>query len=520
MKRLLLLAAILGASFSAACSSGGGSIAPPPPPVGFSNSSLKGSYGFSMVGSDPASGAQIARIGSFNADGNGNITAALEDLTDAGSSSAAIQFSGGTYAIDSAGKGTVNLTSVAGTGLMLSVVMTSPSGGLMIESDLNFTSSGTFSLQNPTAFSQTGLTNGYVFDVSGVDANSAPVSIVGNFQVNGGGGVTACLLDENDGSSPAPSGALACTTPGTYTLDPTNGSTFGRGTLSFAGLSFAFYIVNSTQLELMEEDAQFATSGSATQMNNPPAQVAAASYAFLVGGASVLGNGGVLARGGRFTTDATGASLTNIFLDDNNTGGITSINGSNTITNAKFAIDTTNPGTGRGTLTFLASGQSNPFTFVFYLASPNNGFIQDTSNGVIADGSILLQSGPFSSLSGNYAVNWSGVTLSQTNNFEEDFVGQYALSSSNSVSGAIDFVELGSTSGRIPLFSNISLTGTFTPASDATLRNTYAYTANASPATTFNFAAYIGGTASAPTILLVNTNQNRTDAGTASLQNP
>ena len=520
MKRLLLLTAILGASFGAACSGGGSSIPPPPPPVGFSNASLKGSYGFSMVGTDPSTGAQIARIGSFNADGNGSITAALEDVTDGGSSSPAVQFSGGTYSINSAGKGTMTFSSVAGTGLMFSVVMTSPSAGLMIQSDLNATSSGSFHLQNSSAFSQTALTNGYVFDVSGSDATGFPVSIIGNFQVNGGGGVTACLLDENDGGAPAPSGALACNTPGTYTLDPTNGSTFGRGTLSFAGLSFAFYIVNSTQIELMEEDAQFATSGTATQQNNPPAQVNAASYAFLVGGASVVGNGGALTRGGRFTTDVTGASLTNIFLDDNNSGGITSINGNNTISNTKFAVDTTNPGTGRGTLTFLASGQSKPFTFVFYLASPNNGFIQDTSNGVIADGSILLQSGPFSNLAGNYAVNWSGIALSQTNNFEEDFVGQYALSSGNSVAGALDFVELGSTSGRIPLFSNISLTGSFTPASDTTQRNTYTYTANASPATTFHFAAYIGGSASAPTVLLVNTDTNRVDAGTASLQNP
>ncbi|HYL61979.1 MAG TPA: hypothetical protein VE077_05090, partial [Candidatus Methylomirabilis sp.] len=380
-----------------------------------------------------------------------------------------------------------------------------------------------FSLQNSSNFSQTALMGKYVFDVTGIDTNGAPVSIVGNFQPNGVSSVSACLLDENDGSAAAPSGPLACSAAGSYALDNTNGNgaNFGRGTLSFAGVSFAFYIVNSTQIELMEEDTTFATSGSAVQQNAPPSQVSAASYAFLIGGASVVGNGGGIVRGARFTTDASGASLTNLFLDDNNNGGITSISSANnTISSTVFAIDTANPGSGRGTLTFTVSGQAHPFTFVFYLSSANHGFIQDTSNGVIGDGSILLQSGPFSSLSGNYAVNWSGVALSTSNNFEEDFVGQYALSSSNSVSGAIDFVELGSTSGRIPLFSNISLTGSFSSTGDTTLRNTYTYTANSTPATTFHFAAYIGGTASAPTILLVNTDQNRVDAGTASMQTP
>ena len=489
---------------------------------GFSNASLKGSYAFAMIGTDASAnvGAQIARIGSFNADGSGHITAALEDVTDGRSSSPAVQFSGGSYSIDSSGKGTLSLTSVAGTGLMFSITLTSANSGLMIQSDLNATSSGTFSLQSQSAFTLAGLTNGYVFDVSGVDANGAPMSIIGNFQANSNGTVSSCVLDENDGSAAAPSGPLACNAAGSYALDATNGNgaTFGRGTLSFAGLSFAFYIVNSTQVELMEEDGQFATSGSAEQQSTPPTQVAAASYAFLIGGASVLGSGGAIARGGRFSTDATGTSLTSVFLDDNNSGGITSINSNNTISSAKFAIDTNNPGSGRGTLTFLASGQASPFSFVFYLASATHGFIQDTSNGVIGDGSILAQNGPFTSLGGNYAVNWSGQNLAL--GFEEDFVGQYALSSGNSVSGAIDFVELASPSKRNPLFSNISLTGMFSPASDTTMRSTYTYTANAAPSTTFNFAVYIGGSASAPTILLVNTNQNRVDAGTASLQSP
>ena len=87
MKRLALVVTAAISSFAAACSGGGAPSAPPPPAGNFSNASLKGTYAFSMSGTDAGLnfGAFIARVGSFTADGNGNITAALEDVTDAGS---------------------------------------------------------------------------------------------------------------------------------------------------------------------------------------------------------------------------------------------------------------------------------------------------------------------------------------------------------------------------------------------------------------------------------------------------
>ena len=67
--------------------------------------------------------------------------------------------------------------------------------------------------------------------------------------------------------------------------------------------------------------------------------------------------------------------------------------------------------------------KNQPFVFIFYMASPTQGFIQDNSANIVADGSITAQSGTFSaaSLAGNFAINWSGVNL--VNGFEEDFVG-------------------------------------------------------------------------------------------------
>jgi hypothetical protein len=209
--------------------------------------------------------------------------------------------------------------------------------------------------------------------------------------------------------------------------------------------------------------------------------------------------------------------VTKIQLDDNNNGHLTSVGTGTTISNAKFAIDTANAGTGRGTLTFTASGSPNAgtFTFVVYFASATQAFIQDTSNGVVGDGTMLAQTGTFSaaSLAGNYVFNWSGINL--TLGFEEDFAGQYALSSAGAISGVVDFVELASPSKRNPAFLDIPLSGTLTLNGDGTGANNYTVTTGNSPSATLNYHAYLTGS---NTILLVGVDSNRTSAGSASIQ--
>ena len=86
MNRWLLCSALSMCSFAAACG-GGNSVTPPPnpnPQTNYSLASVNGNYTFSMSGTD-GNGFSIARIGSFHADGNGNITMGIEDVNDGGS---------------------------------------------------------------------------------------------------------------------------------------------------------------------------------------------------------------------------------------------------------------------------------------------------------------------------------------------------------------------------------------------------------------------------------------------------
>jgi hypothetical protein len=523
VKRLLLFAAVAFASFTAACG-GGGSTPPPPPPVGnFSDASLKGQYAFAMSGED-LNQAFIARVGSFIADGAGNITMGLEDVNSVAGVNQ-VSFTGGTYAIQPNGRGTLTLSNAVSS-LQLSITLISNTKGLMIQTDFNATSSGNFILQSPGAFSNPGISGKYIFDVSGVDASvpAFPISIVGQIQTDGSGNVQGGTMDVNDGAATGPSGALAVP-KSTYAVDNnTNGTTFGRGTIIINGINFVFYVVDTTRFKLMEIDTGATLGDAALQTGTIPMLSSGftGSFAFLVGGSSVLGTMGPLTRAGRFTADGSG-NLNRIFLDTNNFGSRHSTTPTS-ISSASYTIDatTTVVGSGRGTLTIQDSGLTDAFKYVFYLISPTQAVIQDTSNGVIADGSMLAQSaGPLTfPTTGNFAFNWSGIILNSSNTiqFEEDFVGQYSPGSpgANGFNGAMDFEELGS-SGK-NLFTNVPITVSTSINSnvpDGTGPNGYQVVTGNSPSTTFTYRAYI---VDQNTLFLMGFDGNQVIAGIVSAQ--
>ncbi|MGB7849028.1 MAG: hypothetical protein WBL63_25670 [Candidatus Acidiferrum sp.] len=503
-----------------ACGGGGATIPPPPPAGGFTNASLKGQYAFSMSGVD-LSGAYISRVGSFTADGAGNISGGLEDVLSLGSGQAAglVSFTGGNYQIQANGRGLIVLQAAGGGGLQLNMMMQGNSAGFLVQTDLNATSSGSFNLQVASAFTAAALASPYAFDFSGVSfsgTNVAPISMVGQIKADGNGNITGGVMDTNDGNVAAPSGATTVT-PGTYQLDSSgNGTAFGRGTMTFNGRSFAFYIVDATHFKVLEEDTLGGTSGDAIQQAGTlPAQNSgfAGSFVYLVGGASVLGTQGPVARAARFTSDGNGG-LGTISLDDNDDGNYRHISQGSNISAATYAIDTTNAGSGRGTFTFTDSG-GGTYSDVFYLISPTRAVVQETSAGIIGDGPLYAQAtGPITvgGSAGNYVFNWSGVQLGSSTAvpFEEDFVGQYALSSAaaSNIAGVTDYVELGLSSKN--LFTDVGLGGALTINGDGTANNLYKFILGGSPSTTVNFQAYF---ANSGTVLLVSSDSDRTTAG-------
>jgi len=515
VKRLLWGATLACAVVLSACGGGGGSTIPPPPPAGgFTLSSLKGQYAFSMSGLDQ-SGAYIARTGSFNADGAGSISSAMEDVVDLGAGiTAEVTFVPGNYSMQANGRGIIALKDTSGNPLTLTMDLQSPAQGFLVQTDGFAATSGSFNLQTTADFLANSFNGNYVFDFSGANSAGANTSIIGKISANGSGlSITAGVIDTNDPNN-GPSGPIPLTLPGTFALDPTYGATFGRGTAAFAGHQFAFYIVDTTQIMFLQEDSQGGSSGSAVlQSGAIPTQNSGftGSFAYLVGGSS-MSTFGPDAAVARFTPDGV-SSIGAISYDENNSGTPLHISQGSNISNATYAIDTTNAGSGRGTFTFTDSSSARTFQYVFYLISPTNGVIQDVSSGIVADGTLLAQTGaPFTlaGLAGNYAFNWSGESVSNV----ENYVGQYALANtaSNNVSGVVDAAIFGTT---FTSFADIGTQGTLTITTDGTNNNTYQIVAGNPLGTTYNFQAYI---ADANTVLLLSTDKTRVLAGFVSRQ--
>jgi hypothetical protein len=516
MKPLLCSLAALVALTVLSC--GGSPPTPPPPNSGFTNASLKGQYAFLMSGID-ITGAYFARIGSFTADGAGNVTAGLQDVLNLSTGQGFTQISatGGSYSIQSNGRGTLSVQTANGS-LRFSLAMQSTSTGYIVQTDLSASSSGSFALQSPANFSVSALTSHFVFDFSGVTftpSAAAPVSLIGEFNPDGAGTITGGVLDTNNGNL-QPSGPTPIA-PGTYALDSTGaGSSFGRGTMTFNGYTFAFYIIDSAHIVALEEDKLGGTSGDAfLQSSSVPTQNSQfnGSFVYLQAGASVKGSEGPVVRVTRLTSDGNG-NLGSISLDDNNDGRYTHLSQGSNISKATYSMDTANAGTGRGTLTFTDSG-TGTYTNVFYLVASSQGVIQVTSAGIIADGPLLAQSsGPFAlnGLTGNFVFHWRGEQLGANTAIplEETYTGAYALSSASSsnIGGIVDYVQL-DLSGQ-NFYPDVPLGGTLTINDEGTANNHYKFAINGTQSSTINFQAYF---VSPSTVLMVTSDNNHTTAG-------
>ncbi len=517
MKRLLWLPALAFSLALAACSGGGGSsVTVPPPTGGFTLASLKGNYAFSMSGMDPTTGAYFTRTGSFAADGAGNISGGIEDDVDLGATTPVSQATfTGKYTMLASGRGTLALTYSTGN-LTWTMDLQSTSQGLLVETDGAFASSGSFNQQNISDFLATSFSGNYVFDFSGITLTGTTVtniSIIGNIAANGSGlAITSGVLDSNDGNN-GPSGPVSLSTQGAFEMDPTYGPTNGRGIATFAGYSYAFYIVDNTRIKFIEEDANGGSSGDAVlQSGTIPTTTAAftGSFVYLTGGDS-LSTMGADASVARFTIIGSG-TIGAIAYDENNAGtnnGDIHITQGTNISNANYAIDTTYPGSGRGTFTFTDSTHGT-FSYVFYLVSPTSGVIQDVSTNIIADGTLLGQSGSPFTLAGNYAYNWNGVNNISFN--EEDFIGLFTLASTstNNITGVLDGTVIGARAGNS--YPDNGTKGTLTITSDGTASNPFIIVAGSPLSTTFTSVAYI---VDANTVLILDTDTNQVLAGIA-----
>jgi hypothetical protein len=331
-------------------------------PPAVNNAELNGQYVFSFQGADQG---PVDIVGSFTADGTGNLTSGVQDVNRTSGVTASQAFVG-TYEIYADNRGRFNLKTSPGNadlGTFRFAVGAFNAGvaskARFIEFDSTITrGGGVIEKQDPTAFSTAKITGDYAFAVSSAFSGAA-----GRFTA-ASGNITAGSLDEDNQGTVNSDASFT----GTYSV-----AANGRGTMSLNVTGSAnpfnavFYVVSSGELQLMSSDAQnvetviagtiLQQKGAGTFSN---ASLNSASVIGLQGANSAAGNDVVLGilsipSAGNFTFAA----------DENNAGVVGPLNQSGTYTAAA---------NGRVTVT----GTTHPL--VLYLLDANKGFVVGTDS--------------------------------------------------------------------------------------------------------------------------------------------
>lgn len=223
------------------------------------DSELSGQYAFLFSGFDDARGSQIAVVGSFTADGKGNITSGIEDENGPTGPLMSVPLTG-TYNIGEDNLGAFTIITASGA-KTYALALSSISSGVaqkarLVEFDdttgvSGQRGSGLLRLQNPAVFSLASVNGPYVFGLAGQDTSGNRQAIIGAFNANGSGVISSGIADQND--------AGAATNPsltGTYST-PTG--TEGRASMILnpsgtSSLNLIAYAVSAGELLAMTTD--------------------------------------------------------------------------------------------------------------------------------------------------------------------------------------------------------------------------------------------------------------------------
>ena len=437
----------------------------PPPTGGFNDASLTGTYVFSFFGTDYTNGTQsnFAMAGALVANGSGSFsTGSLIDVNDPALTAYAgvntVQTSlpvTGSYSVsaDGRGTGTIDITiGSANLALGIDFVLSSSSGGLITRFDDVGTASGSIVLQTAGVGQSALANNSYSFGLNGADPNGNPLGAVGSFTLDGSGNATG-TEDFNDNGNSAnltdvslvtPSNVLAGS-PGTAQLD-------GEAGL-LGALTFDVWIVNSTQLVLIETDSSANILVGNALLSTGQTAFPSGQVVFTMTGGPLSGNPNndtqvPLYTGGLFT--AQGGVVSNGTQDVNISGTLAtapSVGGAYSSVGARTSL------TLSGIYNVITS-DSTPVTGSFgFAAYPFNGgvFLLEADNlGGLEAGVAYPQTSTSLAPAQGYALNLSGAN----GDGEVDMIAEFVTNSSGGFSsGLYDVNNAGS------LISNAQLNG-------------------------------------------------------------
>jgi hypothetical protein len=405
---------LLGACGSSSSSSGN--------QVGFSNSSLSGTYVFSSTGTDSESGQFLALAGAITADGSGHITGGNVDVVDFNAGFGSGAATGG-YFVNQDGRGqfAVNVANVQK--FTFNFVLSSTSHGLVTEFDNFGSGSGTLDLQG--SLSGISLANPYALSLAGANiSDTFPIASAGSITLNSSGVSTAGIQDVNEnglaltGRTLSGTAALGTgTAPGTMILNDALGN----------GSTFDFYPVDSTHFKVIETDLTnaFLSGDFYTQAG---ATIPVGQVVFTMAGGTANTFPTVL--GGYATTDANG-NFANGSADLNQQGTF--------VTSNPFSGSASSGGPVGGRVLVALTDLPTATAWVLYPTTSAGLIILQIDSENVTLGAAYAQSATSFAATQNYGLNLTGFNISA--GAEIDDTAQFLTaspSSSPNMSGLID----------------------------------------------------------------------------------
>ena len=412
-------------------------------PPNANNAELKGQYAYEINSFGSLAGTQHAEVGSFTADGNGNITAGVVDSNSPYGYFPTLVITGGSYAVGPDHRGTATFNFLGGGSEIIAFALGSLNGGNVATAgrliEFEYTTavpgpvgSGVMYLQQSAAFALASIKGPYAFQLIGQNATVGLRLVeAGAATADGAGNLNPGEIDINNNGTATNTAFTA-----TLTIDAANTATSGRVFFKFTtGTSgnAVLYIVSANHALLMTTDVVSSNglvtgemqSQSSTSFTDGDLKGTAVYYLEDQGQTT----GDSRATIGLASFDGAG-NLTVVSQDKNDSGVHSNKANQKGLTYSVTA-------NGRVTIT----GANNPQTG--YLVSPTAAFLMETSGGTSA-GFVEQQSGgPFSaaSISGNYifgvappavpaSVVSSGIATSTgggTLNVTSDESGQFGL---------------------------------------------------------------------------------------------
>jgi hypothetical protein len=326
---------------------------------------------------------------------------------------------------------------------------------------------GVIHLQDPTAFNVSSLAANFAFGLAGWDASVNRAAIAGSF-ANASGAISSVFADFNDNGTA--SGEL---TGGSGVINSVSTAT-GRATANFTiplggGTNLTFdaviYVLNANDFYVLSSDAVTVTPNvpllSGRALNTPGTFTSSALNGFFLAASEGFDptNTTNVVTIGTADISSTGNTVT-ASLTQNDGGTVTTPTFTGT-----YAVDTTNPSSGRVNFTSVPAGGNLP---VVYLTGGGDGIelIEGFSVGTdanVGSGVLVTQSTQaftLSSISGTYALgNWEDV-----DGINGSFSGVATLASTGAYSAVedINFFTPPPATPNLFLSPDTPFSGTFT----------------------------------------------------------